>query len=234
MARVDAQKVLVDHWMRCKAIIDRIGGLTLSPDDPYRFFTVNLENSTAAAVHIDVGPVVFTLPEYATQKPNLLVHLRGFLKLDDQELNQRRIRTTAFGTEVAYFRKRSTKLQHVFGAHYDHHAANGHPVFHCQMQDYVDRHREVEQECELTFEEGAESFLQNVLKHVRVPIAQMDFFSCALQLCADHLLYQNSSQQEFDLFRELRDCSASVVGAGYQIARFQAAASCMRGTHWYP
>jgi hypothetical protein len=165
--------------------------------------------------------------------------VRGRLTIDKKHfIESEQLRTIHFQSEAGYFRLKSDgTLQHVFGAHYDLTQNKvGHPAFHAQLKSFLEfaaivQHRYSDARLNVT------NAMENVLKTVRLPSAQMDYFSLLIQAVADHLMSPNSSSTEdVDAFRELLGTSKSIQGCAYDIARLQepSATVCYRSVHWYP
>jgi hypothetical protein len=189
-----------------------------------------------------VRPVSLKLPEKATKPHNLslFVILQGRVTIDRQQFkdNKKLLQVKSFSTEVAYFRKHSSELRHVFGAHFDTAPTHmGHPAYHGQMKSYYEWYdlykegsRVLPAHC--TVVDG----LEGILSNVRIPSAHMDIFSYILQLGADHLVTAKSSREELRTFEKLRTTSLSLKGNAHLLAQFSSAAAttCMRSPHWYP
>jgi hypothetical protein len=75
-----------------------------------------------------------------------------------------------------------------------------------------------------------------MLRNVRVPTAQMDVFSLFVELCADHLLYEQSGPEEREAFNSLLHRSAFCRGAALRLPQLatEEARACYRARHWYP
>ena len=78
--------------------------------------------------------------------------------------------------------------------------------------------------------------VKDLIRTVRLPVAQMDVFSLFVQLCADHLMSATSGPEERDAFNALVQNGGFCQGAGFQIARLATdeARTCYRARHWYP
>lgn len=229
------QQDLVGQWDEIKEVLGRIApSVMISPPDGWGIFLPRPVETDGFAF-FDINPVVFNIPERADdQRLDLFVVVRGRLKLE-RELGSKRLDTRGFSTEVAYFRKRGEGLNHVYGAHYDF-ALNeiGHPAFHAQMKSFASFSSFVNEEFQLR-DEVVDS-VKGILKTVRLPTAQMDFFSFVLQIVADHLIYHASDAEQQAAFGSLLNKSRFLQGAGSQIARLgtEVARNCYRACHWYP
>ena len=75
-----------------------------------------------------------------------------------------------------------------------------------------------------------------LLRNVRTPTAQMDFFSVFTQLCADHLMTAKQPKGRVaGAFARVRSACDFMLGAAHRLAHLSAprAAECYRSTHWY-
>ena len=186
--------------------------------------------------NFELQPVVFVLPERADHvEANLHVVVSGTISIDRPHFHAHKsLRTVKFQTRVAYFRLKpaTAELEHVYGAHYDYEGSQaGHPVFHAQMKSFAEMRVHIDGYDSLVFHDR----LDRILTRVRIPTAQMDFFSLVLQLVADHLLSASSGEAEIEAFSELLDTSRDVQGAGYLTARLGVAPAiqCYWALHWY-
>lgn len=75
--------------------------------------------------------------------------------------------------------------------------------------------------------------VEGIFKTVRIPTAQMDLFALLMQLAADHLMSERSSQEDRNTFKELGDSNRKMKGAGYLWPSLEQAPKCMRAVHWY-
>lgn len=204
---------------------------------PYSFHEVFKPNTSIKdAISYDVSPVVFFLPEKASNvAPNLYVVVKGGLAFKrTPDSAQGILLTSSFRTEIAYFRWTPSHLEHVYGAHYDlDETRPGHPVFHSQMSPKVELSSSISSQ----FRDAREpqNQIATVLANVRVPSAQMDFFSVITQVCADHLIYKGSPRAVRTAFLQLRDACNFFVGAAHRMAflHSETAAKCYRSPHWY-
>ena len=229
-----AIKLLVERW---DAVGNQFGRLKMPcarPNDGYQIFSLIAPQRTAGEIGFEIKPVVFNLPERANGEAVLFVVVRGKLYFDEAAIKQNVLRTLDFATEAAYFRKKADELEHVYGAHYDF-ARNevGHPAFHAQMKSFAERFHQVTSAFEMTC--TSKDLVDGVLRTVRLPSAQMDFFSFILQLCADHLIDKNSGPEELSAFRDLKSASAEIKGAAFLVPWLAkpAAQACLRANHWY-
>lgn len=186
-------------------------------------------------VKIDFGPIVFNVPERPTHRsPDLFIVARGWLTFEGQNLSQVPLLTKNFGTEIGYFRQKAGRLEHVYGAHFDmDEAGPGHPVFHVQIGSQLsfgDSVREIFKRDEAVVDQ-----MGTVLGTVRTPSAQMDIFSVLTQICADHLIWRDSSEEVKSAFARIRRTCDLLVGAAHRLAFLSEAhaAGCYRAAHWY-
>lgn len=227
---------LVDEWGEVKTALGRLNSTaTVRPENGWNVFRA-VPGTAGEVVGFDFGPVVFNVPERATDvSANLFVAVAGRLAFRRSEFNTEKVLVTdSFTTKAAYFRKKNDNADHIYGVHYDFALDElGHPVFHCQMRNYPEMWASVNKHYGI--DGHVTDCLNGILKTVRVPTAQMDVFSFFLQLCADHLLFRNSGRDERVAFNSLVEKSSFIRGAGYRAARLTsgAAGSCYRACHWY-
>ena len=173
-----------------------------------------------------VGPVVFQVPERPNRTPNLFIVVSGELSFERPNPKSAPLRTKDFATRVAYFRSKPGRLEHVYGAHYDmDEQVRRHPVFHAQFRPY-----EQFAQCIQTLfhrDDEIDGYLCNVLRNVRIPTAQMDVFSVLTQICADHLIDEQSTSEVTDAFQRMRIACNFFEGAARRVA-FLGTASCAK------
>lgn len=230
------QKLLIEQWNLLKDKLSRLGSYVVRPDDGYRIFKL-IENDPripVGQIAYKVEPVVFQVPERAEDSLDMYIAVQGRIHIDYSTLkDEKRLKTMSFGTEVGYFRFRQDKLNHVYGAHYDFsHDEVGHPIFHGQMHSYNERSTWISANYDGVGEESLDC-MAAVLKTVRLPTAQMDFFSVVLQIGADHLMSKDAGDDQQKVFSEMREISKSIQGAGHRWPRLNNACLCMRAQHWY-
>ena len=230
---IHAKRLLVDQWNNVVTQLTRLSLPDTRPIDGHQIFELIDYPRVAGQIGFTVNPVTFNVPERADGPADMYVTVKGRLYLDEAAMRvSRKLKTVSFGTEVAYFRMRREKLNHVYGAHYDFSLDEiGHPIFHGQMKSFADRGQLVSDTFTLDCE--YEDHIPNILRTVRVPTAQMDFFALVLQLSADHLMSKNSSAEQREAFEDLRKASFSIQGAGHLWAQLVQAPTCMRTQHWY-
>jgi hypothetical protein len=241
MANVDykIQRALIVHWESVRLCVERLNNsASVIPGDASGLFQIS--HSDADTLAFDIGETLLILPERAKQVSNPMhIVVKGRLTIDKKHfIESEQLRTVHFQSEAGYFRlKNDGTLQHIFGAHYDLTQDEvGHPAFHAQLKSFLGfadivQHRYSDTPLNVT------NAMKDVLKTVRLPSAQMDYFSLLIQAVADHLMSPNSSSTEdVDVFRELLVKSKSIQGRAYSIARLQepSATACYRSVHWYP
>jgi len=232
-----ARKLLVERWNAVKETLGRLNMPDPRPEDAWSLFLLMDPQPNPDEIGFEVRPVVFNFRERANHRTaDMYVVVCGRLYFDGAWIRENSLlRTRNFATEVAYFRMNNDGLDHVYGAHYDFEPNKaGHPVFHAQMRSFCERFQQIVDLYE--FECKPNDLIPGVLRTVRLPSAQMDFFSFVLQLCADHLINEESGQEELAAFKDLRTASAAIQGAGFRFPGFAdpAVRGCMRANHWYP
>jgi hypothetical protein len=230
---IRAHKLLVEKWRLAKAQIELLPMVEVRPADNFKQFEVENAQVEAGVLKFDVNPVTFFVPERAGQPPSLYITVRGRIYLDQAAAAKGALVTVRFATEVAYFRDRKEGLDHIYGAHFDYELNKvGHPLFHAQMQSYPERVSIVRDE--FGIDEGNDNnHVDKVLRTVRVPTAQMDFFAFLVQICADHLIHHDSDKKDLEAFADLRETTKAIRGVG-QLLPILNKALCMRGIYWYP
>jgi hypothetical protein len=181
MANVDykIQRALIVHWEAVRLCVERLNNsASVIPADASGLFQVT--HSDADTLAFDIGETLLILPERAKQVSNPMhIVVKGRLTIDKKHfIESEQLRTVHFQSETGYFRlKNDGTLQHVFGAHYDLTQDEvGHPAFHAQLKSFVGfadivQHRYSDTPLNVT------NAMENVLKTVRLPSAQMDFVS---------------------------------------------------------
>lgn len=227
---------LRDAWGHVQTELQRLHpNASVRPNDITVFDSEDDADVTAA--YFKLKPVVFNVPERATHGDlNLFVVVEGRVSYQRAAFKaSKELRTSGFSTQVAYFRRKRTVLEHVYGAHYDF-APNdkGHPAFHSQIKSFAQLAQIVRDQYK--FELPDEDRVKGILKTIRTPTAQMDVFSVFVQLCADHLLHEDSAQSEVSAFDTLLTKNGFCVGAAFQLPRLASteAQGCYRARHWYP
>ena len=202
-----------------------------APDQVFRA----KEQKSDGTLRVDCGPAAFKLCEKAGGPPNILVGVSGWISLRESGRADVPLCTMDFGTRVAYFRSKGSELEHIYGVHYDmDETGAGHPVFHGQFRAMTELYEPVREQFGGPGE--IEDCVGKVLRTVRTPTAQMDFFSVFTQLCADHLMMAKQPKgQVAGAFRRIRSACDFMLGGAHRLARLNSvsAAGCYRSTHWY-
>ena len=231
------QKLLVEQWNQFLAELPRLhAAVTVNPRDGFVLFRPKAL-ADADAVGFEFQPVVFNLPERADDvKSDLFVVVRGRLSFRRQELRTRKtLLTHDFASQIGYFRRTATSLTHVYGAHYDLAVDEpGHPAFHAQMKSFSSFSNYISERYQVS--RPVLDPVKDLIRTVRLPVAQMDVFSLFVQICADHLVSAKSGREERNAFNSLVQKGALYQGAGFQIATLgtDEARACYRARHWYP
>ena len=208
----------------------------VEPEDPFQVIRLD-EQATRGRAKLDCGPAVFELVERAHGKRRMYVVVKGSICVQESSPRARSFQTVRFATKVGYFRFKRRELQHVYGVHYDmDEQSDGHPVFHAQMGPAMEFASEIQKR----FHVGAEVHdrVRHVLRNVRTPSAQMDFFSVFTQLCADHLISNRTNgedQQVTAAFDVVRKACGCLQGAAHRLSHLNSgkAPQCYRSSHWY-
>lgn len=228
-----------NQWRETKAALASFSGSPIVRPDNEWDLLHHTGATTGDVLHFELRPVVFHLPERPNRLfPNLFVAAQGRIAIEngDCDHDSDSLVTHNFSTEVGYFRQKDGGLEHVFGAHYDFARDEvGHPAFHAQMKSFADDFAPL-----IVREFGVagiqDDHVEGILQGVRLPTAQMDFFSFFLQVFADHLLWANSSVAEKSAFNLLLQESIRLKGAAWRVPRLAMppAPQCYRAGHWYP
>ena len=188
-------------------------------------------------VKLDCGPAVFLLCEKANGIPEMYVVVEGSLCVKESGQSRGSLETTCFSTKVGYFRSKRNRLEHVYGVHYDmDERGDGHPVFHAQLRPARDFASVIRSQFRLGTKDI--DHVKPILRNVRTPTAQMDFFSVVTQLCADHLVSVNSASSDSDVmaaFNDVRAACGFLRGAAHRLRYLNSggAPMCYRSSHWY-
>lgn len=183
-------------------------------------------------VAVTFGPVVLQLPEKAeASTADLFVVVTGDITMAAAGQG---LQMQSFRTKAAYFRRKPTELQHVFAAHYDYDPVSpGHPLFHAQLDTMPDLREHLGRfhiagEADLPLREDT----ARILRTVRIPSAQMDFFAVLIQIAADHLLIGKVSTTTSQAFGAL--LPDTHVPHGIEVSATCTGPVCLRVQHWYP
>ncbi len=188
---------------------------------------------TDDGVTIECKPVVCRLPERASHGPaSLYVVFTGWIRF--QNVTGRDLLTASFATDFAYFVIRDGVAVHALGGHYDfaaNHAA--HPRAHMQLRSQAQMFSHATARFpSIVTVPIAQDPMRQVLSRVRPPTAQMDFLSFMLQLSADHLVDEKSSERVRTMFEALSASCGPLKG--YQHPLPPDVCGCHRASHWYP
>ena len=229
------QKHLMTAWNAVKVGMRAMyPGSVIRPIDGLEIFQVD-PRAVDQEVMVTVKPIVFKVTERAkTPNTNLFVAVEGWLSFELPIDKNSKLRTKSFSTNVGYFRYKHPTLEHVYGAHYDiDERGLGHPVFHAQIGTQMDLLAHVNEHYRP--QRTAEDRVTKILRNVRTPSAQMDIFSVVAQICADHLIHEDSGQEVRDAFSTMRASCDFFIGAAHRMEylKNEPAPSCYRSTHWY-
>ena len=224
-----------ETWDKSILSLEKLNGyLSVLPRSAEDIF-VNACIDADGVVKFDIRPVFLSVTERRSNRSkNIFVAMDGWLSLKMQNVGTVRLLTESFGTRVGYFRTKKHELHHVFGAHYDMVVGDAtHPVFHAQMkfhQKFADKLTQQHQFLCKTIDHT-----DGIYRAIRIPTAQMDFFSVLLQVCADHLISGHSCSNDLAVFKEIKERCGILVGAAHKLRFLNSAtaSSCYRATHWY-
>lgn len=208
---------------------------TVRPRDPEQ--VIRVDKVTGAIAKLDCGAAVFELSERPDAGPQMYVVVQGSICVRESDSRGSVLQTMWFGTRVGYFRRKRDRLKHVYGVHYDmDERGDGHPVFHAQLGPAREFASVIQKEFRLNAE--FDDHVQPMLRNVRTPTAQMDFFSVCTQLCADHLMSGNPTDNHPDViaaFAGVRSACDSLQGAAHGMTYLNdgRAPRCYRSYHWY-
>ncbi len=227
----------VSHYEALVANVQRLDqAASFAPYSGYDVFRPIYGESTDEVVKFDVGPVTINLPVRGQAGGNdLYVVFQGKIGLDVEAVRQSdQLRTRSFKSRLGYFSQVKETLEHVFGVHCDLDTERlAHPAFHAQLVSFGQEFLPyVQEQVPVPLEHDR---MTGVLHGVRIPTAQLDFFAIIVQLAADHLLWQNSGDDERNGFNELLTLDRQVKGLTPEITSLRNAAAhpCHRAPHWY-
>lgn len=236
-AKVRALRLLNQAWTeKVRSMSQMNQGTSVRPF--YAQEVIRIEQCTSPdSVNARCGPVVFKLCEKAGGIPKMYVVVEGWISVQVKDGRSAKLQTTNFGTSVGYFRSSKNRLEHVYGVHYDMDGdGKGHPVFHSQMRSAKEFANEIRNQYQL--DDKVFDYAKRILRNVRVPTAQMDFFSVFTQLCADHLISNNASNthpEVFSAFCSLQSACNMLQGVAHRLSYLNCkeASDCYRASHWY-
>jgi hypothetical protein len=230
-------KRVTTEWMNLTTSLHRIYPSTaIRPQSAYDIFHIEDDpNAPAGDVELKINPIVFNLPEKAGGQQSLFIAIGGWLSFNDVNLAPEPLMTKSFGTEMGYFRRRGGRLEHVYGVHYDlDETKPGHPVFHAQVSSQLSFGDSIRSLYHLT-DEVVNDFSPKY-SNIRIPSAQMDIFSTAVQICADHYLALGGlSPPVTAAFERVRETNSFFLGAAHRMPFLNGlpASRCYRAAHWY-
>ena len=211
-------------------------GTRVRPRAPQQVIRVD-QQVTGAIAKLDCGAAVFKLSERPNAGPEMYVVVQGSICVRESDLSGG-LQTMWFGTRVGYFRSKRDRLEHVYGVHYDmDERGDGHPVFHAQLGPAREEFASAIQK-QFLLNAELDDHVQPMLRNVRTPTAQMDFFSVCTQLCADHLMSGNPTDNHPDViaaFAGVRSACDFLQGAAHRMTYLNdgRAPGCYRSYHWY-
>ena len=217
------EQLIRDQWRRVVTGLQQINPRSaVRPNQPADVIRLSPQSPTGQ-IKLDVAPVVLNLPERANgNTTNLFVVLEGWLSFDAPTSTQQSLPTADFATRVAYFRRKSNQLNHVYGAHFDLDTGTvGHPICHAQMASQLASGNYVRSEFNLGV--SLVDSVDRVMRTVRTPTAQMDVFSVVRQICADHLVGGNPAPPVLSRFHTISD-ACDIAGP---------VRPHLRSLHWY-
>ena len=210
-------------------------GTSVKPSDPNEVFQIS-QSKAPEEVHVECGPAVFKLCEKAGEtSKNMYVVVQGWIRAKKSSEKNGKIQTSSFSTTVGYFRLKKNQLEHVYGVHYDMDGDdNGHPIFHSQFRPAKDLAEQICIQYRVNVN-VVDDHAKCMLRNVRVPTAQMDFFSVFTQLCADHLISNNANTGAVTTFHRLRLSCHRLQGVAHRLSYLtcKEARECLRSSHWY-
>ena len=210
---------------------------SVRPATPQEVFRLD-EEVQGVTVKVDCGPAVFKLCEKANAISNMYVVVEGSICVQESDRDDARLKTMCFGTKVGYFRLKGNRIEHIYGVHYDmDERGDGHPVFHAQLGPASGFISAVRENFRLDAEMD-DCCVGRILRNVRTPTAQMDFFSVVTQLCADHLIGITEDEQDDDVakaFGRVRSACDFLLGAAHRLPYLVEGKGpkCYRSSHWY-
>ena len=232
-------KLVRETWTKTFAEIRKLGQpVVIRPQDSNEIFRI--EGADGDRARLETTPVVFHIPERVIGKKGnrLFVVVKGEIEFA-LEGDGEDIRASGFATRVAYFRVCGAGVKHIFGMHFDLDRTVGHPVFHAQLRPYGELYQ-----CVLEMFPSDEwdvapiDCVNGLLRNVRLPTAQMDFFSVILLICSDHLVSASAKPVDRDIraaYEKIRRYCGAFLGYGeeHQGLRDMAERRCARSHFWY-
>jgi len=184
-------------------------------------------------VILKCNPVTCLVPERARHRSSrLYIVFTGYLTLAPEQMD-RRLLTDDYKTNFGYFVVSDDGAIHALGGHYDFSPSQfAHPRAHMQLRSQVSLYSAAQSSFRsLTDVPLIHDVMTGVLDRVRPPSAQMDFLSFMLQICADHLVDEESRPRSVPMFNGLAASCSPLLG--YH-ASTTTGCGCHRAPHWYP
>jgi len=229
-----ALRAINQTWLETLGRLSKMPLTSVRPQQPSDIFKRSVDPS--GAIKFEVAPIVLRIPEKPNgNKPNLFVVVSGWISFEAALDDGGQLRTRSYNTKVAYFRAEHSNLWHVYGTHYDLDPLRiGHPVFHAQMSPALEMADSIKTHHPGDWA-GFDKGVGNLLRHVRVPTAQMDVFAVLLQIASDHLVNSESSEDVKTQYYHLRTIVEAFLGAAEDQAGLQRSIQlkCHRSPHWY-
>ena len=179
------------------------------------------------AMNFKMTPVVFDLPEHATQSKNsLFLVLSGKLSFVTTS-NFSNLVTKSYSTQIEYFRK-GNNLKFIGTVHYDFDKRNltNHPKFHSQFSNKISEFEKTH----LKKSYPSPCKISNFIESARIPTVQLDCYSALLQICADHLVH-NTLHKE--IFKNIRTHCNFFRSIDHPL-QIKNNLNCIRSIHFYP
>jgi hypothetical protein len=242
-AELMARAALQKEWLFTKTQLHRLNSvMVLRPTENQGIIRPG-DRTTENVISLEVGPILLNVPERGVHhKARIFIFLKGYFEFSREAwINDKIFLTTSTQTEVAYFRADDDgNLQLVYGAHYDYtRGHHGHPAFHLQLRGALEEYGAMIKSA-YSLSGVVTDGIFPVLRNVRTASAQLDVFSCVLQIAADHLLPLSVTPGQREAFNALQGrgelCSPFCRAGGPQplpstepVAPFR----CFRARHWY-
>ena len=234
--KTNAKQAVNTAWLAVSAQIRSLDSrVTIKPKMSADIFVI--DDNVQDGIHFEIKPIVLRVPQRINSKRSgcLYIVIKGKIVF---ALEQRdgRFTTSSFATNIGYFRETDDQIQHVYGAHFDFSPNSvAHPVFHSQIATHADLFQAVQAQHHNVMELKTEADLMSrVLRNVRLPTAQMDFFAVLLQVCSDHLINEMSESSKLFGYEKLRDASSFFFGYGVHAGlRNSSSSNCYRSPYWY-
>lgn len=205
--------------------------LVIKPEVPNAVIELASDDEGA---QVTFKPIVCRVPEQARRRgaANLYVVVRGRCELVLAD-GPSGVMTRSYATEFGYFRDRGGVVEHCYGGHYDYDAVkDAHPIAHLQIRSQQRLQEHIGRHFRLPAHEDKD-LLTGVLDRVRTPTLQMDVLSTLVQIAADHLMHDKSTDEERRLFRRLTTTGVPFRGYAPVPPPADDPCTCPRGVHAY-